>query len=294
MARHMAQQRRRSRLPIILVCLIVIGVLGFAVWKFVLPAVPFALPFGGASKPEVVEEKADADDEGVVEADVEVPVVASQTPFTDLLLAGGIGSIRLVGDSITAGWGTDGYVNADTEGTGNVIFDNGEGEVHHETSASADCWANSFRGWAAEQGVGNFVNAGINGAFMRGLTLYPDAWLQGGADVVVVALGTNDCGYYSTDEFDADAREALANAAAQAKLLVVLSPVADLRPQDSLSASPVAYGDVLAQICAERGYLFCDTRSSVTPEMFNDDGLHPNSQGSAAIWATLKQALGIN
>ena len=294
MARHMAQQKRRSRLPVVLACLIVLGVLGFVVWKFVLPAVPFDLPFGGAAKTEAVEEGTDANDSEVAEVDVKAPAVASKTPFTDLLQAGGIGSIRLVGDSITAGWGTDGYVNADMEGTGNVIFDNGEGEVHRETSTSADCWANSFRSWAAEQGLGSFVNAGINGAFMRGLTLYPDAWLQGGADVVIVALGTNDCGYYSTDEFEADAREALANAAAQAKLLVVLSPVADLRPQDSLVASPVAYGDILAQICAERGYLFCDTRSAVTPEMFNDDGLHPNSQGSAAIWATLKQTLGIS
>ena len=294
MARHMVQQKRRSRLPIVLACLIVVGVLGFVVWKFVLPAAHIDLPFGGAAKSEAVEKEADTFDEGTVDVGVEVAAVASKTPFTDLLQAGGIDSIRLVGDSITAGWGTDGYVNADIEGVGNIIFDNGEGEVHRETSESADSWANSFRNWAAEQGLASFTNAGINGAFMRGLALYPDAWLQGGADVVVVALGTNDCGYYSTDQFAADAREALADAAAQAKLLVVLSPVADLRPQDSLVASPVAYGDVLAQICAEQGYLFCDTRSSLTPEMFNDDGLHPNSQGSAAIWSTLKQTLGIN
>lgn len=291
MARHMAQQKvrqkGRSRVPLVVLCvLVVMGALAFVVWRFVLPALHVGSPASDAQDAEVVD-VTDGQATGVAAQTL------VQTPFTELLQAGGISSIRLVGDSITAGYGTDGYVNADDEGTGAVIFSNEDGEVHFETSGSAGSWANSFRAWAAEQGITNFVNAGINGAFMRGLAFYPDAWLQGGADVIVVALGTNDCGYYGTEEFAADAREALSYAAAASKLVVVLSPVLDLRPADSLAASPSSYGDALAAICSERGYLFCDTRPYVTADLFAADGLHPTTAGSMAIWQALRQTLGI-
>ena len=216
-----------------------------------------------------------------------------QTPFAQMLSAGEISSIRLVGDSITAGYGTDGYVNADDEQTGKVIYDNGEGVVHYETSESAASWANAFRSWAHEQGIDNFVNAGINGAFMKQLGENPLAWIQEGADVIVVALGTNDAGYYGTDEFAEDARYALSAVKGRAKLVVVLSPVADLRDTSTLVESAASLGDVLAEICEEQGLVFCDTRPYVTAEMFGPDGLHPTTEGSLAIWKALRDTLGI-
>jgi len=207
--------------------------------------------------------------------------------------AGEIHSVRLIGDSITRGFGTDNYVDGNETEDARIIYDDGNGEVYAETPASVTCWANAFRRYAEEHGVQDFVNAGINGSFMNRLADHPDAWLQSGADVVFVALGTNDAGYYDTEAFRDAARKGIAAAAERSKTVVVLSPVSDLRPVSQLVEPAGDLGDVLKEICDEGGYTFVDTRNAVTPEMFCVDGLHPNSQGSLAIWKCIKEALGL-
>ncbi len=202
-------------------------------------------------------------------------------------------TIRLVGDSITVGFGADGYEDPELSGTGRIIYDDGMGLVLHEPSTSANSWANAFRAWATENGVRDFANAGINGWFMHQLAENPDAWLAEGADVIVVALGTNDAGYYGPDQFRQDAEVALDAAAQRSKLVVVLSPVCDLRPLELLVEPAAVLGDVLQQLCAERSYTFVDTRDAVGPEMFCADGLHPNTEGSLAIWECIRATLGI-
>lgn len=213
--------------------------------------------------------------------------------FQNKVTTGEYRSIRLVGDSITAGFGTDGYEDSDLTQTGNVIYDDGMGTQHFETDERAECWANAFRAWAMEHGITDFVNAGISGWFMKQLAQNPDAWIQEGADVIVVSLGTNDAGYYGPDEFAQDARVALEAAEQRSKLVVVLSPVSDLRPESMLVEPASQLGDILKEICDERGYMFVDTRSAVLPGMFCEDGLHPNTEGSLAIWQCLATTLGI-
>ena len=224
--------------------------------------------------------------EGQVEAE-------EASDFMQGVRSGGYQTIRLVGDSITAGFGTDGYEDPEASGQPTVIYDDGMGTQLHEPSASINCWANAFRAWAELNGVREFTNAGICGWFMHQLAQNPDAWLGQGADVIVVALGTNDAGYYGPQEFEDDARVALAAAEQRCKLVVVLSPVADLRPTEQLVEPASELGDILGRICEERGYVFVDTRAAVTPELFCEDGLHPNTAGSAAIWACIQQTLGL-
>ena len=59
MARHLAQQiprKRRSRIPIIIVvCLLVVGALAFAFWRFVLPRLHFGAPADNGAQAEVTE-----------------------------------------------------------------------------------------------------------------------------------------------------------------------------------------------------------------------------------------------
>lgn len=213
--------------------------------------------------------------------------------LSQLFSTGSVHSVRLVGDSITAGFLTDGYADGDLTQTGAVVYDDGAGDVHFESGHDAVCWANAFRSYAAEHGVSDFVNAGINGAFMDRLSQNPSAWLGNGADVVFVALGTNDAGYYGTEEFRANAAKGLAAAADASKVLVVVSPVSDLRPQSNLVVPPWQLGEVLRQICEENGYVFVDASRAVAPDQFNVDGLHPNSEGSLAIWQCVRDSLGL-
>ena len=218
----------------------------------------------------------------------------TESAFVRAVREGEYRTIRLVGDSITAGYGTNGFEDPDIAATSAVIYDDGAGSVHYEASPSIECWANAFRVWATEQGVQSFVNAGISGWFMHDLALNPNAWLGEGADVIVVALGTNDAGYFGPQEFADDARVALAAAEQVSKLVVVVAPVADLRPHAMLVEPAAELGDILQGICNERGYVFVDPRDAVTPQMFCDDGLQPTSEGSLAIWQCIRTTLGID
>lgn len=217
----------------------------------------------------------------------------SDASFAQRVASGELKSIRLVGDSITAGYGTEGYVDVTELVDTPVIYDDGMGNVIHEQPETVACWANEFRRWAKQEGIQSFVNAGISGWFMHDFAQSPDAWLLGGADVVVVALGTNDAGYYGPQEFEADARKALEAAEEKSKLVVVMAPVDDLRPTDLLVEPARELGDILQTICSERGYVFVDPRTDVTPELFCEDGLHPNKEGSHAIWECLRSTLQI-
>ncbi len=210
-----------------------------------------------------------------------------------MLDAGEVRSIRLIGDSITEGVGTDGHVDPYAENTGVVIYDDGQGNVHYEATTDADDWANSFRAYATARGVKSFVNAGVGGAFMHELAENPDAWIREGADVIFVALGTNDAGYYGPEEYREDARTALAAAAKKAKLVVAVSPVSDLRDTELLVEPASALGDILARVCAEGGYAFVDARDVSSPSQYIEDNLHPNSAGSQAIWSDIRRDLGL-
>ncbi len=292
--RHMASSDGHRRWPLVVVALVAVAVVAGLVawhpWDRGTPTSPASAETAPESAP-AVEPAPVVADAGQKEEDMEQQT--AKTPLAADLLAGKVRSVRLVGDSITAGYGTDGYEDPNIAGEGNVIFDDGSGMVFYETPVSAECWANEFRAYAADHGVRDFVNAGINGSFMTELAQNPEAWVGDGADVVFVALGTNDAGYYGPDEYASAARTALDYVEQHASYVVVVSPVSDLRPEYQLVEPAASLGDVLREICDERGYLFVDARDAVSPSQFNDDGLHPDSQGSHAIWDCIRQTLGL-
>ena len=300
MARHMGPARQKSRAPLaIVVVILLLLAVGGALWWFVLRP-RAAAPSQGASQQAATTstsandaQATSGDDSASSQDSAGIETMKPNARFKAMLDAGEVHSIRLIGDSITEGVGTDGHADPYVENTGVVIFDDGQGNVHYEATTEADDWANSFRAYAAQHGVKGFVNAGIGGAFMHELAENPDAWIREGADVIFVALGTNDAGYYGPDEYRSDARTALAAAAKKAKLVVGVSPVSDLRDAEMLVEPASALGDILAQVCAEEGYAFVDARDVSSPAQFIDDNLHPNSAGSQAIWSCIRRDLGL-
>lgn len=287
MAKHVSEDDRPSFAPLVIIAAVLLVAAGIGVWT---------LSRKSESTEQFVSEhiaaaEAGEDDDILQEEEGVMELNDSDlSKLAQLFNRGQVNSIRLIGDSITAGFGTDDYIDGNSVDENRVIFDNGS-EVYRETPASVTCWANLFRRYAMQRGVRDFVNAGINGAFMNRLADYADAWLGDGADVVFVALGTNDAGYYGPQEFRETAQKALAAAAAKSKLVVVMAPVRDLRPESTLVEPAAELGDVLGELCEEQGYLFVDTRNAVTPEMFGDDGLHPTSEGSQAIWKYIQKTL---
>ncbi len=193
-----------------------------------------------------------------------------------MIAAGDIRSIRLIGDSITAGWLCDGFGEyPDTD----VVIYSGP--------------ANDFRAWATAHGVTSFVNAGIPGFRMEYLAQAPDAWLADGADLTVVMLGTNDACHCSVDEFRAFAATGIAAAAEKSKELVVVCPPDNARTDASPLYGMDQIASALEAVCAEQGRTCVsqlDTLKVGTTD-FNEDNVHPTSAGSHKLWQALKSKL---
>lgn len=236
------------------------------------------------------------------EAKPEVPVVsdtmaaqpeqpaAPSSEFARMLQAGDVGSIRLIGDSITAGFLCDGYgPNTDT-----LIYDGPYG-TFYETAYEVGCWANEFRAFAADHGVGSFVNAGISGAKMRWLAEDADAWIREAADVIFVMLGTNDAVYHTADEYRDFAEAGLTAVEMACAHMVVLAPPDNAWTDYGKEMSQADVEGVLHRLCDERGWYFVSMLNALqlgTDEL-NDDQCHPTTKGSHALWEHLKEELGL-
>lgn len=218
------------------------------------------------------------------------PVVS--TKLEDMFAKGEVKSIRVLGDSITAGLGCDGYgVDSDT---GTVVYSGPQGS-YQESATTVSTWANDFRSYAAQRGVTNFVNAGVSGFKMQYLAEDPAAWLGDGADVIVVVLGTNDAARRTAEEFSADAEIGLKAAAAKCKLLIVVSPPQNRRTDATNNFSMRRADQILTSLCKMKGYVhasFLNTLQLDTAD-FNDDELHPTTAGSHKLWAALREQLAL-
>ena len=212
--------------------------------------------------------------------------------FAGQLQTGQVESIRVIGDSITAGYLIDGF--DDPSDTGVLVYSGNEGE-YYETPTYVNCWTNAFRAYASQQGVTNFVNAGISGLRMQYLAEEPDAWLGDGADVIVVMLGANDAAKESIEDFRAFAEQALTEADARSKHLVVVSP-----PNNERTDAVNLYGldqidQVLGELSAAHGWehiSMYDVLEVGTDDFFPDQ-CHPTEQGSAKLWEAFRTRLGL-
>lgn len=282
----MAKMRRSRTVVIALVAIAVLLGGGLLVSRVILPRL------GGTQASQPAEQPA------VEQAPVaENPIVADEpapdpSTFSGQLALGQVESIRVIGDSITAGYLIDGF--DDPSDTGIVVYDGGEG-VFYETPTYVNCWTNAFRSYAAGQGVSYFVNAGVSGFRMQYLAEDPDAWLSDGADVIVVMLGSNDAAKESIEDFAAYAEQALSEADARSNHLVVVSP-----PNNDRNDAENLYGldlidQTLTDICAAHGWehiSLYDVLELYSDDFFPDE-CHPTEQGSAKLWDAFHARLGL-
>ncbi len=229
----------------------------------------------------------------------DMPVISDKTgsqadetaqDFVKMLKAGEVGSVMVLGDSITAGYMCDGYGPT----TDRLIYAGPYGEFY-ESSPEVKCWTNEFRSYLAEKGVTNFVNAGICGAKMRWIAESDTAWIREQADVIFVMLGTNDAIYHTMEEFRDYADTALQLVAQNCKLMVVIAPPENDWEQYAKRMSQTEVETLLRGITENHGWNFTSVLNSVTvyTDDFNDDQCHPTTKGSYAIWEYLKAHLGL-
>lgn len=230
--------------------------------------------------------------------EVKDPMVAqdaTESPVTSefarLLDEGSVHSIRLIGDSITAGFLCDGYGP-----TTDVLIYDGPYGAFYETAPEVICWANEFRSYAESRGVADFVNAGICGAKMLWLAEDSGAWIREGADVIFVMLGTNDAVYFTADEYRTNAEEGLSAIAGTCQHMVVLAPPDNAWTQYDPCMSQQEVEQVLQELCEAHGWTFLSLLDVIElgTDMVNEDQCHPTSKGSLALWDRVAQELGLS
>ncbi len=210
-----------------------------------------------------------------------------------------VSSIKLIGDSITAGMGVEGYtVPQDNR----VIFDNGKGRVHREAIYTTGVWANQLRNYTKNPAFGelDFINAGISGISAEWLLDNID-YLTKKEDVVFVMIGTNDRRNSDLQTYEANVRKLLEIVDARSNYMVVMSPPPSIN-HDYHRFSPKDIDIVLKKISKEKGYPFISHYDAIHDYLANhkeyafEDLMEPNSPhpieaGYEVMWQKMKEKL---
>ncbi len=302
MAKHAAPKPTTRHIPYagiiaaVVACLVLAALLFLHPWEGLLGNDPSSdKDFESSTQPTTEDASSQQLAESTEESTPPEGIAASEpdpASLAGMLAAGSVTSIRVIGDSITAGYLTDGY--GEIPDTPTIVYAGSEG-VYHETAPEVRCWTNDFRSYATDHGVTSFVNAGICGFRMQYLAEEPDAWLGGDTDVIVVMLGSNDAAKESVEDFRSFAETALTAAEGHCAHLVVVSP-----PDNDRTDAVNLYGmdqidSVLAELSAAHGWehvSLLDVLQIVSDDL-NPDQAHPTTSGSDKLWEAFHDRLGL-
>ncbi|WJY26293.1 S-layer homology domain-containing protein [Sporosarcina trichiuri] len=238
----------------------------------------------------------------------EMDRITKQLPKTypdlaDKLNSGTVRSIKLIGDSISAGMGADGYQVPED---GRVILEDGS-TVYREASFDAASWANAFRTYAGQPRFGDidFFNAGVSGKTAQWALERADRLMEPREDVVFVMIGTNDRIIGTLAQYERTVRKLLKEADAKSGLLVVMAPPPSANDIGNYRFSPAGINNVLKRISLEEGYLFISHYDAMTAylkshpdtaygDLMETTSPHPTTKGYEVMWDTIRTALQLN
>lgn len=232
--------------------------------------------------------------------------------FAAKLQAGQITKIKLIGDSITEGYGATGHVNL-VENTSNgnpKIFDDGAGTVWYESFYTDKCWANYFRNYITLNFPSvSFINAGIGGKDTTWALANETHWI-GTEDVVFVMLGANDRWNITLATYKSQLSQFLTYVKAHCNQMIILTqnPLIGEYNNDGTIQSAAHFTSneidrTITELCNENNY----SHISFYREMlqyskitgidiceFIHDGNHPDDLGHELMWFILQKKLGIS
>lgn len=216
--------------------------------------------------------------------------VATATEFPRALAAGEIGSVMVLGDSISAGFGTAGTVEGPRE---QVLFTDLDGFTFLEPDHFNGAWTNHLRSYLDVHGVDDFLNASISGSTFTDVDIEFDSWVGDGADAIIVMLGTNDSASLGPAEFEKVSTRVLERIAERCDCLVVIAP--PKREHDGTAPTKIGeVEEILAAVCADHGWDFLSTFDVLEPgtDDYQRDGLHPTTEGNDKLWESISSQLG--
>jgi lysophospholipase L1-like esterase len=170
----------------------------------------------------------------------------------------------------------------------------GDSNTDPKVKADGPKWCELLAGEYAGRPEWKFVNGGVGRAkaagdgFFCGRTMLRAALAAVPADIVILALGTNDM--QSPPEVAVDALLSLNDQAASAKAQVLIATIPPVYyGNEEVSARIVAANALLAQkVAADR---LVDFHSGMNKEDFHPDGLHINLSGQRKRAAAAHRAL---
>lgn len=216
-----------------------------------------------------------------------------ETGFARALKARDIDSVLVVGDSISAGYGTAGRMEGVPR---QILFTNEQGLTFCEPDNFNGSWVNHLRTYLENKRVKDFLNASISGSTFSDLIDEFDLWVGDGADAIVVMLGTNDVARLSREEFEGDAAEALEKLAERCEYLLVISPPKNGWERESSELGVADAEDILSALCEEHGWDFVSAYDALEPNTgdYQDDQVHPTSEGGEKLWDYIAACLGFD
>lgn len=231
--------------------------------------------------------------------------------FLEKLLAGQVTKIKLIGDSITAGVGSDGYYD-DTQRQ--IIVRNGS--PVYETGknwSSFPSWANLFRKYInTNYPTIDFFNAGVPGIeTLEVVQTFLSQLCTDNEDVVFVMLGTNDRSITTLDEYKTNITTVLDYINQRCNLMIVMSPSPSLSDFADKTFTTYASGrnfgareidNVLTELCKQKGFIhisnyraILDYAAKVNVKysvLLEDLGSHPKTLGHKVMWQNIQQRFG--
>lgn len=232
--------------------------------------------------------------------------------FSKVILSDKPVRIKLLGDSITHGYGGTGYAQ------------NGENFVTtFRRNNDGYCWANLMRDFLKEQYGCQVINNGCSGTFTTFIVEHFDTLVDAEDDIVICTIGTNDRFQYKKDGPRPNRLERMTKIYSHMQqiadkfqkigkpvIFVANIPAIWETEEGSLGTNqdywrPVHMNDIhdlWVKLCCERDLPLVDLYTAMTDYCesrnveLNDllaDGLHPNDKGYEVMFRLLMEQLGI-
>ncbi len=210
-------------------------------------------------------------------------------------------TIKLIGDSITAGVGGTGY-DASSSGGGVPLWDG------TYTNVKGTCWANMLKDyWEKKYGC-TVLNYGYSGISSSHIIDHIDTLVEDTDDVVVCMIGTNDritgrntdlAGYITKMQQIVNLVRAkgkdlvlMANIPASVSNEVDIPRVFHMEDVDNAVAY-VASQNAMEYVSVYKLFTeYCKYTETSIDSLLND-GLHPNDKGYGVMFELISNALGI-
>lgn len=202
--------------------------------------------------------------------------------------------IKLLGDSITEGYGGTGFERATVVG--------------QEANLHGVCWANMLREYMTTKFNCTFKNLGstsMHTQTMHNNIFHTNHLLDGNEDVIILMIGTNDRKFNTEETFYSNLKEIIARILSQGTEVILMSSLPSTLTEENITTNAYHMCDVdniIMKVATEfnleyislykKMYEYLDYTGESLSTYLNSDGLHPNDNGYALLYKFILSGLG--